>query len=80
MKTVCRNEIIHCIQSLGISKGDGLMVHSAVQYLGKPAGGIGMYYDALHSVIGSEGTVVVPTFTFSFARTGRYDLKSTPSK
>jgi aminoglycoside 3-N-acetyltransferase len=80
MQTVCRNEIIHCIQSLGISKGDGLMVHSAVQYLGKPVGGIGMYYDALHSVIGSEGTVVVPTFTFSFARTGRYDLKSTPSK
>ncbi len=80
MQMVSRGEIVNCIQSLGIINGDGLLVHSAVQYLGKPGGGIGAYYDALLSVIGPEGTVVVPTFSFSFARTGQFDIKETPSE
>ena len=31
------------LQDLGIQPGDGLLVHSAVQFLGQPEGGVGMY-------------------------------------
>jgi aminoglycoside 3-N-acetyltransferase len=80
MKTVSFEEIKSKLLDLGISSGDGLLVHSAVQYFGKPVGDIGIYYDAIRSIIGAEGTLAVPAFTFSFAISGLFDLKNTPSE
>ena len=58
----------------------GLLVHSAVQFLGRPVGGLRMYLEAIQEVIGAEGTLVVPTFNFGFAQGERYDPADTPSQ
>jgi aminoglycoside 3-N-acetyltransferase len=80
MREVTKDQVISCLTGLGVRPGDGLLVHSAVQYLGRPQGGVGMYLDAIQAVIGPEGTVVVPTFNFGFANGERYDPDETPSQ
>ena len=51
MRTVTQDQIIAVLQAAGVRAGDGLMVHSALHYLGQPAGGIGIYYRALCSIL-----------------------------
>jgi len=80
MREVTQDQVISCLKSLGIGEGDGLLVHSAVQFLGRPIPGIGMYLDAIQSVIGPRGTLVVPTFNFAFTRGEPYDPLQTPSE
>ena len=74
-----REQVVECLQTLGIAQGDGLLVHSAVQFLGRPVGGLQMYLQALQEVIGPVGTIAVPAFNFGFARGDRYDPATTPS-
>jgi aminoglycoside 3-N-acetyltransferase len=84
---ITRQQVIDCLLEVGTQAGDGLLVHSAIQYLGRPtaspdfpAGGVGLYLDAILTVIGPEGTVCVPTFNFDFAQGAPYDPENTPSK
>lgn len=79
MQEIDQEQVQTSLRALGITSGDGLLVHSAVQFLGKPVGGIGMYLDALMEVIGPQGTLAVPAFNFGFAQGEAYDPKSTPS-
>ena len=84
MLEVSRQEVIDCLQQVGIARGDGLLVHSALQFLGRPQGGVGMYLDALDAVVGlygrdPAGTLAVPAFNFAFARGEDYDPASAPS-
>jgi hypothetical protein len=79
VQTVYPNQIIQALQTIGIQTGDGLLVHSAVQFLGKPEGGIGMYLEAIQAVICPQGTLAVPAFNFAFAKSGQYDPQETPS-
>jgi aminoglycoside N3'-acetyltransferase len=65
--------------AVGVGPGDGLLVHSALQLLGQPEGGLQMIYDAISNLIGPEGTLAVPTFPFSFSRGLDYDPQTTPS-
>lgn len=80
MQIVTKEQIEDCLIRLGIQAGDGLLVHSAVQFLGHPEGGLGIYLEAIQNVIGKSGTLVVPTFNFSFAAGEPYDPAQTPSK
>jgi len=80
MQQVEYQQVIACLKTLDIKKGDGLLVHSAIQFLGKPVGGIVIYKDAIMQVIGPSGTLVVPTFNFDFANGESYDRNETPSK
>ncbi|MGA9398046.1 MAG: AAC(3) family N-acetyltransferase [Anaerolineaceae bacterium] len=68
------------LYKLGIQSGDGLLVHSAIQMLGKPEGGIALYKQVIQKTIGARGTLVVPTFTLNYPITGRFDYRSTPSE
>ncbi len=84
MKEVSREQVIDCLKQVGISKGDGLLAHSALQFLGPPEGGIGMYLEALDAVIGLDpanpaGTLAVPAFNFSFAQGDAYDPTTAPA-
>ena len=77
------------LQAIGIIPGDGVLVHSAIQYLGQPQGGVAMYYAALCQALNiqigmnpaspSGGTLAVPVFNFAFARGEPYDPLTTPS-
>lgn len=92
MLTVTRGQLIGIFNNLGIHSGDGLLVHSALQYLGKPSDGVEIYLDALCEVLdidlrepGSQyhtgsGTLAVPAFNFGFARGESYDPQSTPAQ
>jgi aminoglycoside 3-N-acetyltransferase len=75
-----REDLIATLQAVGVKRGDGLLVHSALQVLGHPAGGLQMYLDVLQETIGSDGTIAVPTFTFTFHKGEDYDPDTTPSK
>lgn len=80
MKEVTENQVIHCFREVGLAPGDGVLVHSAIQYLGHSDDGPQTYLSALRQVIGPVGTIAVPAFNFTFAREGRYDPLNTPSE
>jgi aminoglycoside 3-N-acetyltransferase len=85
MNIVRVNQIISILNSLDIHKGDGVMVHSALQFLGKPEDGVVTYYSALNTVLefdhsSPSGALAVPTFNFAFARGEAYDSQTTPSQ
>jgi aminoglycoside 3-N-acetyltransferase len=75
-----RKELDTALAAVGVTKGDGLLVHSALQFFGKPEGGLQMYLDALLAAVGPSGTLAVPTFPFTFNRGLDYDPATTPSK
>jgi aminoglycoside 3-N-acetyltransferase len=87
MLKVTAEMVSDSLRQIGIHRGDGLLVHAAVQYLGQPvqatpglAGGMGMYLEAIQQAIGDDGTIAVPTFNFSFAQGLTYDPQATPSQ
>jgi aminoglycoside N3'-acetyltransferase len=88
-------QIIFALQEVGVSEGDGLLIHSAIQFLGQPVGGVGIYLQALASLLGipltfspdsreqpktQTGTLAVPAFNFGFARGESFDPQNTPSQ
>jgi aminoglycoside N3'-acetyltransferase len=83
MLKVNRKQVISCLETAGLEKADGVMVHSALQFLGIPEGGVGIYYDSLYTVLGigsGTGTLVVPTFNFGFVHGQFFDQAFTPAE
>ncbi len=54
MQTVTQEQVASLLRELGLQPGDNLLVHSALQYLGKPEGGLETYYAAICEVAGCE--------------------------
>jgi len=79
MNEITSEQIGTALAALGIRRGDGLLVHSAIQYLGKPVDGPQIYLDVILEMLGSEGTLAAPTFNFEFANGQPYDPLQTPS-
>lgn len=65
----------------GISKGDSILLHSSYKSMGCIEGGIETFVNALLSVIGDTGTLIVPTLTYSFVTEEEpvFDHVNTPS-
>jgi aminoglycoside 3-N-acetyltransferase len=61
---VTASEIVADLRSLGIAEGANLVVHSSLSSMGPVAGGAEAVIAALLEVIGGEGTLAMPTFTF----------------
>ena len=95
MREASLAQVVEALSAVGVQVGDGLLVHSALQYLGRPQGGVGMYYAALRAALEgpgsgagtaatpealSQGTLAVPAFNFSFARGEPYDPQRTPAE
>lgn len=79
MQGVTQAQVVESLAAVAIGTGEGVLVHAAIQYLGKPEGGVDMYREAFESVLGAEGTLAVPTFNFGFARGQVFDRANTPS-
>ncbi len=86
MNLLTRATLTDLLRRLGLRRGDVVLCHSALHFLGRPEGGVGMYYAALAEVLAlpqaggvAEGTLAVPTFNFAFARGEAYDPQETPS-
>jgi aminoglycoside 3-N-acetyltransferase len=68
------------LRKIKIANGDGLLIHSAIQMLGMPTGGVQDYVTVLQNQVTDKGTLVVPTFTLDYPRTQKFDRQKTPSK
>ncbi len=75
----------HALRSLGLSPGDTVFVHACLDTLdpGADATARGVLaralLDALAAVVGPGGTILVPTYTFSFCRGEPFDVDRTPT-
>src|SRR5687768_12720625 len=79
-------EIARALRALGLERGDCVLVHSSLSRIGRVAGGAEAVVDALLEVVGTEGTLAVPTFPFTgsmleYLRSDPpFDAETTPSR
>lgn len=80
-----KEQLVAAIKRLGIREGDTLFSHSNIGFLGLPQGANSteevaeLIFKSIMEVIGEEGTLVVPTFTYSFQQGQIYDVNGSPS-
>ena len=80
-----KEQMIAGLRQIGLKKGDIVFSHSNVGFFGFPEEGISsetvfdVIFDAFMEVIGEEGTLIVPTYTYSFPKLQPYNLDNTVS-
>lgn len=68
-ESVTRDDIISGLRQLGMSAGDGIVVHSSLKSFGHVAGGAQTVIEALMEVLTPQGTLVMPSFNHGTAFT-----------
>ncbi|MEU7938145.1 aminoglycoside N(3)-acetyltransferase [Microbispora bryophytorum] len=74
--TLGRDTLVEALQRLGLQSGQTVLVHASLRSIGRIDGGVATLADALMKVLGTEGTLVVPTFTSANSNTSRSYLKA----
>lgn len=78
MKTVTRcysqESISKDLVTLGVARGQTLLLHASMRSMGYVEGGAGAIVDTLRTLIGPDGTLVVPTATPNNSDTSRTHL------
>ena len=80
-----RKDLASALKNIGVQKGDILFCHSNLGFLGIPQGGntkenvFNTVFGAFMDALGEEGTLCVPTFTYSFCKREPFDPQRTPS-
>ncbi|MFP9190156.1 aminoglycoside N(3)-acetyltransferase [Natrialbaceae archaeon A-CW1-1] len=77
--TVRADDLVADLRSMGLERGDEVVVHASLSSIGRVEGGGETVVDALCTAIGDDGTVVVPTFTPSVVREEPFDREETRS-
>ena len=78
-------DIVDALCSANIEKGDIIFVHSDVSVFGKLGNVrdrdkfLDMILNAFKEAVGSEGTIIMPTFTYSFTKGETYCPETSPS-
>ena len=71
-------------RALGMLPGDTIFVHSSYSSLGKAPGGVEggpqTVIDSILELIGSQGTLIMPTFNYDFLRGTPWDMRTSPSQ
>jgi len=75
-----KKNLHHLWEILGIKTGQLVMCHSFLGGLGKLDGGPQIVIETLLDKVGTEGTIIVPTFTYSYFNSELYDVNNSPSK
>lgn len=79
------SDLVDAMKRVGIASGDTVFFQTCVDTLGQPVGcadsrGIcEMLWNSLREVVGPNGTVLVPTYTFSFCRQEIFDIEKSPT-
>ncbi len=68
-----KQDLLNLFQNLGVKEGDTVMPHPSLFSFGRIEGGLETFDQALREAVGPEGTIVVPTFTYSFRRNQLFD-------
>lgn len=86
MSDYSKRDVEEALEKLPLRIGDVVFCHSNIGFFGR-AEGYGypdapckMWFDAIFERIGKRGTLVVPTFTYSYPRGEEYSAFGTPSK
>ena len=86
MKTITSQEIHRALSNVGLQRGDTILMYSLLLGPGRIAGVkdrvefCKIYFDAVTSILGDSGTLVVPTFTPQVARQDiPFVVEQTPS-
>ena len=80
-----RSSLVSALRSGGIGPGDTVLVHLDLAALGEaegassPASRNALVREALFEVVGPQGTILVPTYSFSFCRQEDFDPETTPT-
>ncbi|HER26276.1 MAG TPA: AAC(3) family N-acetyltransferase [Rhodospirillales bacterium] len=82
--TVNRSDITDAFRQCGVGPGDMLMLHSDALVLAQlpqmsDQERYQALFDSLADVLGPEGTLVVPAFTYSFCSDETFDPRQSPS-
>ena len=84
MADYTESQIVDALFAAGVKKGDNVFSHSNVAFFGIPDCELNpealyrMWKRAFMTVLGPEGTLVMPTFSYTFCRKKVYDPSSTP--
>lgn len=83
-KTLYARDFRAALLKAGIKKGDTIFVHSDVSVFGKLVMRdkqklLGALSEVLKQSVGEKGTVIMPTFTYSFCKGEPYDAEKSPS-
>lgn len=76
------NKIRDDLRNLGIKKGDDLLIHSSFKSLGNVEGGIQTLIEAIISLLGDNGTLLIPSLSYATVNQMQepiFDIKKTPS-
>jgi aminoglycoside 3-N-acetyltransferase len=79
-----RQQFVAALREAGLRAGDVVFSHNNIGFFGLPeetrsADGVcALIADAFREVLGPEGTLVVPTFTYSFCKLEPFDVHNTP--
>lgn len=75
--------ICNLLEEVGVRAGDDICVHSSLVKLGRPLVNaevlLGTIVAALREVIGEKGTLLMPTFTYSYCENKVYDVRNSKS-
>lgn len=80
-----KKSLVDGLCSAGVGKGDIVLSHVSLGRLGYPEEGrdietvCRVLYESFMEVVGPEGTVLIPTYTYSIGRREIYDIENTPS-
>lgn len=78
-----REKLIQDLTHLGIENGDTLFIHSSFKSLGPVAGGAGTVISALAAAVGTDGLILMPSFSLLPSREERiasWNIEKTPLK
>jgi len=84
-KDIYDKEIIKALREVGIKEGDTIFVHSDLSKFGKLENVkskdefIDIFIDIFLKIVGKNGTVIVPTFSYSFTKNEDFDIANTKS-
>jgi len=79
------SDTIKTLREIGIKEGDTIFLHSDAIVVSQYSGfgnkkGIISFINYITDYIGKKGTLIMPTFTYSFSENVIYDIKNSPSK
>src|ERR1700756_1853593 len=77
--------LFRALRESGIAPGDIVFFHPCLEALGQlsgfetPEAQCQAILEAIRDAVGPAGTIVVPTYTFSFCRHEMFDVENTPT-
>ena len=73
-----KSDIIEALKRVGLRGGESLLLHSSLRSMGTVNGGADALIDAFLETLGTDGTLMVPTFNYSVD--DYFDPRETPSR